>query len=241
MADQEAKSVGLILRSAVEQKSDYRQYKHELRYDFYHSCAYCTLSECEGGGVRFTIDHYEPQSSRPDLINHYENLLWCCDTCNIYKGDRNPSAKAKLQGNRFFRPDLDEYFEHFTQDGVSLRHLSQVGYFTIQFIDLNRAALKRVREMRNRLYNCIEVSSAGIRALRSFGIDRLPTNLRGPAQRLIRDLIDQNTARNDAVSSVLREFAKSHLLDDDPEKQARAIVRGALQRELNVMYPLDNV
>lgn len=66
----------LVERSHVQLGLKYGEYRETLRYDFFHSCAYCTMSEYEASGIRFTIDHYEPQISSPNLIDEYTNLMW---------------------------------------------------------------------------------------------------------------------------------------------------------------------
>jgi HNH endonuclease len=84
----------LVVRSVVEPVEHYDEYRQVLRFDFFYSCAYCTMTESEARGIRFTIDHYEPQSARRDLVNEYSNLLYACDTCNIRKGNRCPSPEV---------------------------------------------------------------------------------------------------------------------------------------------------
>lgn len=138
----------LVSRSAVAPVKNYTEYKPSLRHDFFYACAYCTMSEYEAQAIRFCIDHYEPRNSRPDLINEYENLMYSCDECNSRKGDRCPPPEARLQDTRFFRPDSDIRSEHFKYQANNLAGLSNVGYYTIAALDLNRQALKRLRELR---------------------------------------------------------------------------------------------
>ena len=108
-----AGQTALVTRSSVPDALPYNDYKPYLKIDFLYSCAYCTIAESEATTIRFTIDHYEPRRARPDLENRYDNLMYCCDTCNIYKNDITPPANARAAGVRYFRPDTDHRSDHF--------------------------------------------------------------------------------------------------------------------------------
>jgi hypothetical protein len=232
-------STALVQRTAVADGLPYNNYKQNLRYDFYYSCAYCCIAETEAGGVRFTIDHYEPQKARNDLVNIYSNLMWSCDECNRRKGDRYPPPAARTKGFRFFRPDSDLHLEHFELDGNVIKHKTNVAYFTIQSLDLNREGLQRIRNIRKRIFECDEAVVGGVLALTKFPIDRLPTNLRGPALRAIKQLKDTAEGIGKAVESALRDHAKSHLLDDDTNANIRSMERKAKLQQLEGMFPGD--
>lgn len=227
----------LVQRSTVTPGLPYTEYKQSLRYDFYYSCAYCCVAESEAGGVRFTIDHYEPQKARADLVNVYDNLMWTCDECNRRKGDRTPPQNARDSGFRFFRPDYDVHLDHFALNGNILKSKSNTGYFTIEALDLNRDALQRVRDVRRRIYECDEAIAAGVLALSKFPIDRLPTNIRGPALRAIRQLVDTQSTITRSLEDMLRDQAKSHMLDEDVSAEARAEVRRTKLQELEGLFP----
>jgi 5-methylcytosine-specific restriction endonuclease McrA len=78
------------------------------------------MSESEAMAIRFTIDHYEPQKARPDLVDDYTNLMYACDECNLRKGDRYPPPAARATGMRFFRPDEDVHSDQFSITGILL-------------------------------------------------------------------------------------------------------------------------
>jgi len=168
----------LIARSQVEPGKKYPEYREELRYDFFHSCAYCTMSEFEAQSIRMTIDHYEPRKARPDLTNEYGNLMYACSVCNERKSDRYPPQEARDNGQRFFRPDEDVRADHFTRTAIFLEPVTEVGNFSIQTLDLNRRGLLKLRELRKRLADCDPLVSEGILALRSFHIDQLPREVK---------------------------------------------------------------
>jgi hypothetical protein len=214
MTDKDTKDVAkvssreLLKRSDVPAGLKYRDYIEWLRPDFFFSCAYCTISESEAAAVRFTIDHYEPQRPRPDLANDYNNLMYCCDPCNIYKGPRMPSEEMRKKGYRFFRPDEHYYAEHFEKNGQLLDAKSKVGEFTIASVDLNRKMLRRLRELRERASNCDEFVLGGLRKLRDFSIDQLPQHLKGRAATAIADTNRLGGGIIKNIDEVLRAVAR---------------------------------
>jgi len=143
------------------------------------------MSEAEGMAIRFTIDHYEPKNLRPDLINVYANLMYACDECNLRKGDRAPPEEARANGFRFFRPDHDVHCDHFGMKGVLLEPRSNTGHYSIEAIDLNRASLRKLRQIRDRLTACDQLVAAGVLGLRRLPIDQLPKHVKGTAAAAI--------------------------------------------------------
>jgi 5-methylcytosine-specific restriction endonuclease McrA len=239
LASRGPKQTSLVVRSNVPSNLEYKEYKPYLRNDFFYACAYCTIAESEATGIRFTIDHYEPQSARADLVNTYDNLMYCCDSCNTYKGDRSPPEDARAKGNRFFRPDVDLRADHFETEKYSLRltHKSTVGWFTINFLDLNRGPLLRLRILRQRLYECDQYVAEGIMALRQFPLDSLPRELRLKAVNRIKEAMLMASDIAEAIDKLLREHAQSTLLDPDIEASDRATERAKKLKDLQVMYP----
>ncbi len=227
----------LVIRSNVPKDLDYPKYRQYLRYDFCYLCAYCTITESEASSIRFTIDHYEPQNAKPELKNEYDNLMWSCDSCNTRKGDRCPPQSAREDGIRFFRPDKDVFTEHFELLETKISHLTKAAWYTIEALDLNRQGLRRLRDIRKRLYACDEAVLAGIRALTTFQIDRLPTNIRGPALRAIKNIDESQEEIAARLEQILREDARSPFLDEDLDAGKRAIERGENLRELEALHP----
>ncbi|MGD0026527.1 MAG: HNH endonuclease [Xanthobacteraceae bacterium] len=227
----------LVTRSAVPAGLRYPEYKPYLRHDFFHSCAYCTISESEATAIRFTIDHYEPKTSRRDLANEYTNLMYACDTCNQLKGNRCPPPNARAAGLRFFRPDNDLYEDHFQLSGIRLNSKTKVGEFSIEAIDLNRQALRRLRDLRRRLTNCDEHVAAGILALRSFHMDQLPQPVKGSAARTVSQAIAVGERMADEIDALLRDHARSTLIDPDPESEKRAAERSRKMDAWKALHP----
>jgi hypothetical protein len=207
-------SSALVTRSTVPAGLTYSEYREYLRYDFFYSCAYCTMSEAEAQAIRFTIDHYEPRNARPDLLDEYENLMYSCGECNLRKGDRSPPPQARADGYRFFRPDSDLHEDHFQESGRRLQGKSHVGQYSIEALDLNRLSLRRLREIRERLTECHGLVVEGVLGLRKFPIDRLPPNVRGRALSAINRAGAAGTKIVDGIDSLLRDYARSPLEAD---------------------------
>jgi hypothetical protein len=70
--------------------------------------------------------------------------------CNRYKSDSSlavdPLTKAEVP---LFHPQKDRWTEHFewSEDGVELLGLSAIGRATVAALQMNRAAMTRVRRM----------------------------------------------------------------------------------------------
>ena len=225
------------MRSVVPAVRDYKEYRPYLRRDFLYSCAYCTMSEAEAHGIRFCIDHYEPKSVRPDLSTQYNNLMYACDRCNVLKGDRVPSDSARGDGYRFFRPDSDQYEDHFDLNGLRVTGKSRPGEFTIEALDLNRSALRTIRRLRARLAECERLAVAGVHALKHFQLDQLQPFVRGQAVRLIRDAEVMADEIRNQIDGILAEFARSSLLDEDIEYKERLAQRKSRLKKWNGLSP----
>ena len=231
------KSHLLVLRSNVQDGLPYLNYLPDIRYDFFYSCGYCTISEFEAQGIAFQIDHYEPKSERPELENKYDNLIYACSECNNLKGDLTPPENARLDGFRFFRPDKDVIDEHFLVNSTRLGHLTNVGYFTIETLNLNRQSLRRLREIRSRLEICDDYVGRGIMDLRRFKIDQLPKEIKGRAHSSIQNAGKVLDAITNQIDEVLRDAAQSPLLARDGDKMEQKVSRSENLDNLKGLYP----
>jgi len=230
----------LVIRSTVTPGLEYEEYRENLREDFTYSCAYCTTTEYEAQTISMTIDHYEPKNACPKLINDYGNLMYCCRNCNTLKGDLCPPEVARKVGHRFFRPDLDYRHEHFAVDSQHSERLifkTVTGQYSIDFLELNRPDLTRLRSLRERLYNCHEFVVHGILGIKHFSIDRLPQALKGRAFTRIKEWERMAVSFGDKVDDVLRGIAYSANADRDTQKEARAEERAAKLKNLEGIFP----
>jgi hypothetical protein len=195
------------------------------------------MSEAEAQAIRFAIDHYEPRNARPDLLDEYENLMYRCGECNLRKGDRSPPPQARADGYRFFRPDRDLHEDHFQEGGRRLQGKSRVGQYSIEALDLHRLSLRRLREIRERLTECHGLVVEGVLGLRKFPIYRLPPSVRGRALSAINRAGAAGTKIVDGIDSLLRDYARSLLIDPDPEAQVRAEKRAIELERFQALYP----
>jgi hypothetical protein len=189
-------------------------------------------------GVRFTIDHYEPKEVRKDLIADYSNLLWACDTCNIHKGPYSPTPKERDAGLRFFRPDLDNSFDHFTLTGLRVASLTKVGEFTIELLYLNRHYLLEVRRLRQELFEASEDIQIGIRALSRVPLDQLPPRVRVRFLAIRKRLEERAEGLDSSYGpDLLRQFNRSPLVDKDPDAEAHARQRRLYLKAQKALLP----
>lgn len=71
--------------------TDLRSYRPWLRDEFDFRCVYCLLREQWGRVVgEFDLDHFVAEKWGPTLASEYDNLLYCCHTCNLRKGANLP-------------------------------------------------------------------------------------------------------------------------------------------------------
>jgi hypothetical protein len=65
----------------------YESYRPWLRDEFAFRCVFCLLRE-QWGRVRgtFDIDHFLPVALHPEQERTYDNLFYCCASCNAAKG-----------------------------------------------------------------------------------------------------------------------------------------------------------
>lgn len=104
-------------RTNLEQRT-YDKYRPELSEDFYHICGYCGKSEAVTK-KGFEIDHFVPQTLAKNLTNSYENLVYCCFTCNRKKSSKWPTKNASLANDGikgFCDPASDEFDIHLQRD-----------------------------------------------------------------------------------------------------------------------------
>ncbi len=79
--------------------SDYRSYKPWLRDEHDFRCVYCLSREMwdlssPSGSDKFTIDHIVSRHHAPGEAANYDNLCYCCSTCNSRK--RSASLPSQL-------------------------------------------------------------------------------------------------------------------------------------------------
>lgn len=161
----------IFLRSVPRRLyADYTRYRPLLRRDFRYRCAYCLTHEFYvGGEAGCEIDHHRPVNgrfARPDLVNVYENLFWCCRECNQNKGDIWPSDAEQSQRQHFLDPcraEDDHDLHWVTHPDGTLTAVTEAGRFTIgrlllwrDFLVYNRARAFRWQQERNALRELLQ-------------------------------------------------------------------------------------
>ena len=135
------------------------------------------------------------------------------------------------------RPDKCDPRDHIEPDGVMLRSKTRTGEFNIQWLDLNRNQLKRLREYRERFWNASNYIAFGIHELLSMKLDRLPPKNRLLFQKIRQHIMDRNRQVSASIEMLIREFAHSGLLNGDPEKIERLKRRKEYLKEQKAMIP----
>ena len=96
----------LVRRHDPHGYAGYASFLPFLRDDFAFHCVYCWHRErwVPGG---FHIDHFVPVAQRPDLAKRYDNLLYCCSSCNLRKRDATVAdpSQTLLRGAVSVQPD----------------------------------------------------------------------------------------------------------------------------------------
>lgn len=117
-------------------------------YDF--ACGYCGVRE-DDVGSELELDHFQPRSLGGG--GELENLVYCCTTCNRFKGD---FWTISTEEKRLLHPQHDDVGLHLRTDSDGLlTALTETGKFHLMRLHLNRpplVALRRARTQNDRLY-----------------------------------------------------------------------------------------
>lgn len=104
----------------------------------HHKCAYSEVVLGENSSY-MEIDHFYPKSLYPDKVVEWGNLIPCCKTCNIKKGNTDP-VKISL-----INPFTDEPAKHIAYQGAHCRGLDEKGKNSVFYYDLNNLQFKKPR------------------------------------------------------------------------------------------------
>lgn len=232
-----AASQPIVVRSEVQEGLAYQRYREYLRFDFWYSCAYCSISEVEAQGIGFEIDHFEPQSVCQGDVHGYANLMWACSTCNGNKSNIWPSPRHLSEGYRYVRPDREDPSEHFRYVAYLLYPKTNAGQWTIQVLFLNSDVLKRLRRLRERIFGAQKAIAHGIQSLQHVRLDRLKPEGRQRFLAAKASIVAQNKnlTEEDLSCAVVRVFNHSPLLDSDPNVRFRTKRRREYLESLKVL------
>ena len=131
--------------------TDYRSYKRHLQPEFCRVCAYCEVPD---GYYKtdeiFGVEHFRPKKHFPELDCQYENLYYCCNACNRFKGALWPTEDDILSGRRFVDPCIEDLYASHVSPTTNdeLDALTVTGTFVLGVIKLNRKSLVNYRRRR---------------------------------------------------------------------------------------------
>jgi hypothetical protein len=193
--------------------------------------------EFEAGGIGFEIDHYLPQEIFPQLSGDYENLMYSCEKCNGLKGDFHTDDALRKAGKYPIRVDQGDPDDHFESRGELLYHRTETGEFNIMLFDLNRKGLRRIRNLRTRCHGSINGIILGLTQLASIKIERARKDKRPIFAHFKKEMARKGEELAMELDQILREFARSPLLDIDPERKNRIKKRAAYLKKQKAILP----
>jgi hypothetical protein len=167
---------------------NYRSYKPWLRDEFDFRCAYCLWRErwCANGDHEFGVDHILPQTTRPEHINDYDNLIYACNVCNAFKQEVAIAVNPCEEG-------LGHHLE--IQSDGRVHALTERGAEQIALCRLNRPRLRELHRMMMEMLRLLEsTTNEEARQLLEFLLD-FPDNL--PRLSALRP--PDGNARSDSV------------------------------------------
>lgn len=226
----------LVKRTDVSAKCDYHAYREELRQDFWYSCAYCSTTEIESEAQSFEIDHYLPTSKNPELTTEYSNLMWCCERCNSLKGGFYPGKDALPGHCRFIKVDEEDPRDHLEPKGVRVEPKTDTGKFNEVYLDLNRNSLRRIRELRQRLWDSDKFIAFGVSEILHVKLDSIPMHLRIALIEL-KKKAKASSDNAEQVKQLIESLARSKNIDPDPETAKRFKIRRQYLNDLKAIIP----
>jgi len=118
--------------------------RNALRAKYGYQCGYCGVNEVDVG-AELTLDHFQPRSHNGS--DELDNLVYCCNACNQYKGDYWQPESIE----RVLHPLHDNITEHLIElNNGSLQALTETGEFHLDHLHLNRPAIIANRKRKRR-------------------------------------------------------------------------------------------
>lgn len=148
----------------------------------------------------FSVDHYRPYVRFPKLKCDYENLYYCCITCNSHKNHYWPRDKSS--DPFVIAPCSHEMAMHlrFNEESGLVEAKSGDGEFTIDLLQLNDEEVVRYRQ---KLFRMVKLCVDEIAKCRS--------QLRGLEKRHKKGKVDQATY--DQAKAILSQDIEDFTLD----------------------------
>ncbi len=244
--DRDNPNLPIVKRQELGERSDYNEFKDELRYDFFYACAYCTITETEAQGIGFEIDHYKPREKFHQDRNKYSNLMWSCEKCNGAKSDYFPSTEQQRKNYVVMRSDEEDPSAHYRVEDFQLKGIDNKGEFNIERLNLNRLMLRELRQIRAKMWEANGFIINGILEIQRIGIDALPGSQKAVFWRMRVSLLNDLAELADNTEESIRRMNKSPLLnginDNNHEMKRRRYLKKikALSTE-NTSLPLKGM
>lgn len=135
------------------------------------------------------------------------------------------------------RPDQHIHWEHLELDKYIMKGKTHTGDFNIHRLELNRRNLRRLREIRERISDAKDFIAFGIRKLSKYSVDRIKRQKRYEFLLLRQKFLDRESQLSGSLDSILRRFAKSPYLDEDPDKKKRLKRRREYLKKQKALEP----
>ncbi|MDY0961776.1 hypothetical protein [Massilia sp. CFBP9026] len=125
----------------------YGSYKRYLQAEFSRLCVYCRQPDSSAPNLNYGADHYRPKSVPrfASLVCSYDNLYYCCGSCNSRKNDYWPFDE--VAGPYIVNPCEFEMASHLRFDSSSgrIEPRSDHGKHTEELLQLNDPASVQYR------------------------------------------------------------------------------------------------
>ncbi len=117
----------------------YQTYKRYLQHEFSRTCVYCRQPDSSAPNLNFGVDHYKPKGilKFAGLVCDYQNLYYCCGSCNSRKNNDWPTDEKK--GPYIVNPCdyiMSKHLKFDAANGTMLTH-SKFGKYTEELLQLN--------------------------------------------------------------------------------------------------------
>ena len=120
----------------------YQTYKRYLQTEFSRVCVYCRQPDSSAPNLNFGVDHYRPKGIPrfANLLCSYQNLYYCCASCNSRKNNYWPIDETK--GPFVVAPCEHEMAAHLRFNGTSglVEPRTLEGEHTAELLQLNDEA-----------------------------------------------------------------------------------------------------
>ena len=118
---------------------NYRSYKRYLQIEFSRLCVYCRQPDSSAPNLNYGADHYRPKSIPrfASLICAYDNLYYCCGSCNSRKNNDWPFDE--IAGPYVVNPCEHEMAAHLRFDAATglVESRTTHGKHTVDLLQLN--------------------------------------------------------------------------------------------------------